>query len=94
MNSSGYNVRTYISGRHDNQAEVFIFQEGMITRLKSLYPDVFLATSQNPDPRLDRKILRNNFLKVVVSYEDLNHEIIREQQSYSVSETYKWCFLK
>jgi hypothetical protein len=59
----------------------------MIKQLKSQYPEVFKRTVQNPDQRLDEKILKNNFMKVVVSYEDLNHEIIKEQQAYSVSST-------
>jgi hypothetical protein len=70
-----------------NDRQTCPFQDVTIEKLKSLYPDVFKATAQVPDQRLDEKILKNNFLKLVVSYEDLNHEKITEQQQYTVSRT-------
>ena len=52
--------------------------------MKSIFPGVFVATAETPDARLDEKTLRNNFLKVVISYGDLNHEITTEQPAYTV----------
>jgi hypothetical protein len=61
------------------------FQRDILSKLKNLYPAVFKEAELSSSKGLDEKIVRNNFLKVVISYEDLNHEMISEFPSYTVS---------
>ena len=60
-------------------------QEEVMAELKYSYPHMFEGSLNSTDPDYNEKILTNNFLKVVVFYEDLNHEVVSEFRGYTVS---------
>lgn len=63
----------------------FSTQDEVIAELAYFYPDMFKEPENNTDPDYRSKIMLNNFLKVVVFYEDLNHEKVTEFRAYTVS---------
>ena len=65
------------------------YQDEVMDELAYFYPDMFEEPENNTDPDYKSKIMLNNFLKVVVFYEDLNHEMVTEFRAYTVSECIK-----
>ena len=59
-------------------------QNDAVLDMKKLYPDIFSGHNKNNDPNVDSKIIKENFLKAAIFYDDLSHERISEVPMYTV----------
>ena len=54
------------------------FQDSTVYEMKSFYPDIFNGVNE-------AKIVKQNFLKAAIFYDDLSHEMVSEVPMYTVS---------
>jgi len=53
--------------------------------MEVLYPDIFKDTNTKTEIYTKERIMKQNFLKATIFYDDLSHEMINEVPQYTVN---------
>ena len=65
----------------------FGLQNSVVDMMKKIYPNQFPVSMDDSDPYADIKIIKQNFMKVAIYYEDLNQELVSQIPVYTVRVT-------